>query len=228
MLRGNHELRAVNGWVEHYQKGSFLWQCQARFGEDVGHQVWEIVNQAFDRMPLAATIDESVFCVHGGIPRLLPGEGGNGTPQQDGRIRSIMEYPCPATLNPPQANEEGVLHIALDLLWADPADHNQERNGLDAQGFGASSRGDHLSCFGTEAVKSFCDRYGFSFVIRAHQAVASGIQLSKGAKVFTVFSTSKDHGCGDQATCGCILIENGVLMPITRANRARSSGGLRR
>lgn len=28
MLRGNHELRDVNGWIEHYGERSFLWQCQ--------------------------------------------------------------------------------------------------------------------------------------------------------------------------------------------------------
>ena len=30
MLRGNHELRDVNGWVEYYREKSFLWQCQVR------------------------------------------------------------------------------------------------------------------------------------------------------------------------------------------------------
>lgn len=30
MLRGNHELRDVNGWIEHYGERSFLWQCQVR------------------------------------------------------------------------------------------------------------------------------------------------------------------------------------------------------
>ena len=30
MLRGNHELRDVNGWVEHYGERSFMWQCQVR------------------------------------------------------------------------------------------------------------------------------------------------------------------------------------------------------
>ena len=32
MLRGNHETRAVNGAISHYQKGSFVWQCLNRFG----------------------------------------------------------------------------------------------------------------------------------------------------------------------------------------------------
>ena len=229
LIRGNHELRAVNGWVEHYQRGSFLWQCQNRFGDEVGANVWEAVNDAFDRLPLAATIDDSVFCVHGGIPRLTQDDmpasaaaghgGGGGGGVRDVRLQTIEQYPCPATLTPPNRDEHRSLHVALDLLWADPADQRQEDAALDVNGFGPSSRGDHLSCFGTHAVKTFCDRYGFSFVIRAHQAVASGIQLSKGARVFTVFSTSKDHGCGDEATCGVILIENGVLRPITRGRR---------
>lgn len=30
MLRGNHELRDVNGWVEYYREKSFLWQCQVK------------------------------------------------------------------------------------------------------------------------------------------------------------------------------------------------------
>ena len=35
LLRGNHETRDVNGWEEHYQERSFLFQCKARFGIEV-------------------------------------------------------------------------------------------------------------------------------------------------------------------------------------------------
>lgn len=41
MLRGNHELRDVNGWVEHYGERSFLWQCQV--GEGEGEEPDDIV-----------------------------------------------------------------------------------------------------------------------------------------------------------------------------------------
>ncbi len=54
-----------------YRDGSFLAQCQATFGEIDGNTVWEAVNSYFDTLPLAATIDDAVFCVHGGIPREL-------------------------------------------------------------------------------------------------------------------------------------------------------------
>ena len=39
--------------------------------------------------------------------------------------------------------------------------------------------------------------------------------MSKGAKVFTVFSTSKDHGQGSGAMCGCILVDFEKLLVST-------------
>jgi hypothetical protein len=59
-------------WLQaHYQDGSFLTQCLATFGESEGMAVWEAVNVYFDTLPLAASIDGAVFCVHGGIPQEL-------------------------------------------------------------------------------------------------------------------------------------------------------------
>ena len=69
LLRGNHETRDVNGWEEHYGDRSFIYQCRARFGDELGYRIWEQANLVFDRMPLAAVIDQDIFCVHGGIPR---------------------------------------------------------------------------------------------------------------------------------------------------------------
>ena len=57
MIRGNHETREVNGNMEHYQEGSFLSQCLSLFGESDGYAVWEAVNNFFDTLALAATID---------------------------------------------------------------------------------------------------------------------------------------------------------------------------
>lgn len=68
LLRGNHETRAVNG-LKVYGAVCLLAQCRSRFGDARGRQVWDQVNCAFDRLPLAATIDNNVFCVHGGISR---------------------------------------------------------------------------------------------------------------------------------------------------------------
>lgn len=42
MLRGNHELRDVNGWVEHYGDRSFLWQCQVQCTEKSSAQNYSL------------------------------------------------------------------------------------------------------------------------------------------------------------------------------------------
>ena len=39
LLRGNHETRDVNGWEDHYGDRSFLRQCKARFGRELGKPV---------------------------------------------------------------------------------------------------------------------------------------------------------------------------------------------
>ena len=61
LLRGNHETREVNGNIEHYQEGSFLNQCLNMFGENDGYAVWEAINNFFDTLPLAASIDGEIF-----------------------------------------------------------------------------------------------------------------------------------------------------------------------
>lgn len=35
-------------------------ECHNKFGEAMGEQIWEAVNQCFDCMPIAATVDDKV------------------------------------------------------------------------------------------------------------------------------------------------------------------------
>ena len=56
-------------------------------------QIWEKTNAVFDYLPLAATIDDVIFCVHGGIPRPLQG-------LQSTSVTMIDQIPVPYTLTP--------------------------------------------------------------------------------------------------------------------------------
>ncbi|CAN0500955.1 unnamed protein product, partial [Ectocarpus sp. 8 AP-2014] len=78
-------------------------------------------------------------------------------------------------------------------------------------GFGESLRGGGAICFGGKAIDDFLAQGDLSYIVRAHEAHSEGVSLSKGAKVFTVFSTSKDHGQGRGAMCGCILVNHDKL-----------------
>ena len=217
LIRGNHETRSVNGWEAYYGTGSFLAQCKRRFGASRGAEVFEACNVAFDAMPMAATIDDSIFCVHGGIPKKDPKSA------VDDRLRRIEELPCPIRVKQP-----GPLHpfveeldidkqnrLAFGLLWSDPADEEQEPF-LEPTGFGDSVRGSGSVVFGEAAVKEFLDTFGFRFIMRAHEATANGVAVSKSAKVLTVFSTSKDHGCGESAKCGCVLVDRKRIVAIQK------------
>ena len=202
MIRGNHETREVNGNIEHYQEGSFLSQCLTTFGESDGYAVWEAVNNFFDTLALAATIDDTIFCVHGGIPRELCMRGSS--------LDLIRNVSCP--LRSVQTNE-----TIYDMLWSDPTSPEQENSAeLDATGFGVSARG--CTCFGERSIDLFLDIHGFKHVFRGHEAQQSGVGVSKSARLTTIFSTSKDHFAGEiVATCGCVLVDHQTIHPIVRA-----------
>jgi len=84
-------------------------------------------------------------------------------------------------------------------------------------GFGESLRGGGAICFGSKAVTSFLQEQDFSYIMRAHEAHADGVAVSKGARVFTVFSTSQDHNQGSHAMAGCMLVDNEKLQVINRS-----------
>eukprot|EP00940_MAST-03C_sp_MAST-3C-sp2_P000823 g823.t1 len=242
LLRGNHETRAVNGWESYYGSGSLLAQCKQRFGAQAGRNLWEQINCAFDVMPLAAIIDSSIFCVHGGIPRqrdthetshsMLPRmlrlrENPSKT-ERDRRLDEIREMPVRLGVRPPFEHEtEDENRMAVDLLWSDPAKARQE-GFLNADGFGEGLRGPDAICYGAKAVDDFLQRFGLSYVVRAHEPTYTGVTISKSARVLTVFSTSKDHGCGEGASCGCILVDDDYIYAINRSKPAkrRLSGGM--
>lgn len=217
LLRGNHETRDVNGWEEHYGEKSFIWQCRNRFGDDIGYRIWEACNQVFDRLPLAAVVDQDIFCVHGGIPR--PISYFYGSKPTTTRIQDILNVPRVAGINPPYEHEDDAYQqVASDCIWSDPASEEQEMHSVDQRtGFGESLRGGGAICFGNKAVTDFLQEQNFSYIMRAHEAHAEGVAVSKGARVFTVFSTSRDHNQGSQALAGCILVDDERLQVINRS-----------
>lgn len=198
--------------------GSFLHQCKERFGIPKGFQVWQACNEAFDHLPLACVIDNSIFSVHGGIPCPTFKKG-----ERDSRLQNIQNLPCPIDIRPvdpsctvDESPQQKANRLAFSLLWADPADPDQEGSLNETEhGFGDSARGGGTVVFGSRAVHEFLNHYKFDYILRAHEATASGVAVCKGAKVLTVFSTSKDHGCVD-AKCGCILVENNKIQAINR------------
>lgn len=61
LLRGNHETRDIS------QMYGFADECQERYSS----QTWEKFTEVFAYLPLAAIVNQRVFCVHGGLSKDL-------------------------------------------------------------------------------------------------------------------------------------------------------------
>ncbi|KAK2170289.1 hypothetical protein LSH36_3g04007 [Paralvinella palmiformis] len=198
LLRGNHEVRSVQKMFH------FHGECLNKFGDSIGEQIWQAINECFDCMPIAATVDDKIFCVHGGIPSADAESGG-------GYIGAINEIPVP--LRDPE--EESLL--AWDILWSDPVNPDflttEELDTLkENDGFVFNSRRGTANFFSTEALLSFLNRNNLTHVIRAHEVKQVGFQVQQQGKLLTVFSSS--HYCGGSNEAACILANNSKLRMI--------------
>lgn len=92
LLRGNHENRAQTAAY------GFMTECTAKYDEYVYWKVCEV----FTLLPLAAVVDRTYFCVHGGIAPGLTAEALSGADR-------VAEHP-----------------VLGSVMWGDPSEDVQE------------------------------------------------------------------------------------------------------
>ncbi|CAG07207.1 unnamed protein product [Tetraodon nigroviridis] len=103
LLRGNHECASINRIYGFYD------ECKRRYNI----KLWKTFTDCFNCLPVAAIVDEKIFCCHGGLSPDL---------QSMEQIRRVMR--------PTDVPDQGLL---CDLLWADPD--------KDVLGWGENDRG---------------------------------------------------------------------------------------
>lgn len=177
-------------------------ECVQKFGAALGEEVWNVINAVFDALPLAAIVDDKIFCVHGGIP--LPSQGG-------GFVSSIDSIP--SDLSEPETQSQ----LAWELMWGDPLrPEDVNPNVIDElkknEGFVSNDRRGTAHLFSSDALDAFLSRNGLSHVIRAHEVQQSGFQVQQKGKLLTVFSSS--HYCGGSNEAACILAHQNKLRTI--------------
>jgi diadenosine tetraphosphatase ApaH/serine/threonine PP2A family protein phosphatase len=138
LLRGNHETRTQTRLYGFYAEVCTFYG---------GPALWSFIQLAFDLLPLAAVIDQRVFCVHGGISPVVP------LVESISLITRRKEVP-----------DEGPMS---DLLWSDPIDNG---------GWGKNARGAGCN-FGPAQSNVFCHFNRLSFIARGHQPVLTGYSL---------------------------------------------------
>lgn len=196
LLRGNHELRSIQQAFTFFRE-----VCEKFRNQNLGIQVWETLNKTFDLMPVGATIDDQIFCSHGGIPTSA--------------LRLDELYNIPTPLSDPENQSPA----AWEILWNDPvsateyseyADLLRKQPGgqqavANMQGYLPNTKRGTAFFFSEEAVKRFLHLNNMSHIIRAHECVPPGYSLHCNGKVITIFSSS--HYCGATNDAACILVE---------------------
>jgi len=150
LLRGNHECRAIT------QSYGFYDECVRKFGHA---GIWKLFMELFDHLPLAAIVDNRIFCVHGGISPSLP------TIDDIRILHRVEELPSDG----PYA----------DLEWSDPSTAVEQ--------WEHSYRGAGY-LFGPRAAEQFLRINGLAQIARAHQLATRGYEKYFGGSVVTVWS----------------------------------------
>eukprot|EP00929_Paragymnodinium_shiwhaense_P066149 TRINITY_DN3314_c2_g2_i1.p1 TRINITY_DN3314_c2_g2~~TRINITY_DN3314_c2_g2_i1.p1 ORF type:complete len:855 (-),score=171.87 TRINITY_DN3314_c2_g2_i1:146-2710(-) len=181
LLRGNHEDRQMN------QLYGFEDECLNRLGRNFGKKVFEIIQAAFEHLPLALTIEKKILVVHGGIGH------GKWTLTD---VRSVRRPVDSVELAKPESQ------WIFDILWSDPIEDSLSQ---DLFGVHESPRGRLASQFAWDVTKTFCARNGISLIIRSHQSKedSMGFEVMHENMVMRVFSARDYEGHGND---GAVLL----------------------
>ena len=169
LLRGNHECASINRIYGFYD------ECKKRYNL----KIWKAFIDVFNCLPIAASIDDKILLMHGGLsPELKNVE----------QLKKIMR--------PTDVPEEGLL---CDLLWSDPD--------ASCDGWGPNDRGVSV-VFNQNVLKKFLEKNDLDLICRAHQVVEEGYEFFGDRELVTVFSAPNYCGEFDNAGAMMVIDEN--------------------
>jgi len=160
ILRGNHECASINRIYGFYD------ECKRRYSI----RLWKTFTDCFNALPIAAIVDEKIFCMHGGL-----------SPELRSMDQITMIH------RPTDVPDQGLL---CDLLWADPD--------KDIVGWGENDRGVSFT-FGEDVVHHFLTEHSLDLICRAHQVVEDGYEFFARRHLVTIFSAPNYCGEFDNA-----------------------------
>ena len=166
MIRGNHECRSVNS-----NYGLFN-ECKTYYNMGV----YEAANVCFDKLPVAAILNDRLFLVHGGISQKIHNRDD---------LFSIQK----------SDGEPNVDNPLIDFLWSDPSEQVSD--------YEDSYRGAG-KLFSKDALDVFLEELNLVMVIRSHELCSDGYGLPFGdeGNIISIFS-SVDY-CGEKNAAGIV------------------------
>ncbi|GAV29840.1 protein phosphatase [Pichia membranifaciens] len=197
LLRGNHESADITKMYGFYD------ECKRRTSNGV--RTWKLFVDVFNTLPVAATIADKIFCVHGGLSPEL---------KDLSQIKKIQR--------PTDIPDEGLL---ADLLWSDPQDNSDKSSSRKDKDLKSKSKSKSKAkfsndwkqndrgvsyCFSENVVKNFCANLDFDLIARGHMVVEEGYEFYGRRRLVTIFSAP--NYCGEFRNWGAVMNVNKKLM----------------
>jgi len=187
-LRGNHEAELVNRLYGFYD------ECRRRYNI----KLWKQFIEMFNWLPVAALIDDKIFCVHGGLSPDM---------QSIEQLYNIQR--------PTDVPNSGLL---CDILWSDPDP--------EVEGWGENERGVSYT-YSKSCVLKFLDENNLDLVCRAHQVVEDGYEFFADRQLVTIFSAPDYCGEYSNCASMMLIDENlmcsfKVLKPLSEVENMPS------
>lgn len=197
LLRGNHETAEITKMYGFYD------ECKRRTSNGV--KTWKLFVDVFNTLPVAATIADKIFCVHGGLSPDLK------------NLNQIKDIQRPTAIP-----DEGLL---ADLLWSDPQDLSSNSDASKSSSNSSSNSSNSKSrfsndwkqndrgvsyCFNNRVVKNFCKKFDFDLIARGHMVVEDGYEFYGNRHLVTIFSAP--NYCGEFKNWGAVMNVNKKLM----------------
>lgn len=174
MLRGNHESANITKIYGFYD------ECKRRLPSISGnHKLWKSFVDVFNTLPIAATINDKIFCIHGGLSPEL----------QD--LKQIENIKRPSDIP-----DKGLL---ADLLWSDP---DPSIKNFSISNWPKNDRGVSY-CFGKRHVDYFCSTFKMDLIVRGHMVVEDGYEFFNKRKLVTIFLAP--NYCGEFNNYGAVM-----------------------
>lgn len=185
LLRGNHEDIQINSAF------GFAEECADRLDDstDTATSTFNLINAFFEYLPIAAVIDKSALCIHGGIGYTLHS------------VEDLKRLKKPIRLEHEAHTIED--QILIDALWSDPTESDDKLGVIPNESRDPNGTGTIVK-FGPDKVEQFLKINKLQMILRGHECVMDGIERFAKGQLMTIFSAT-DY-CGKHKNAGAMLV----------------------
>jgi len=180
LLKGNHETLEMNQYYGFFQDFVYRFNNSDNFSE---------ILKLYNVLPICATINDTILCLHGGIPQdndVLKKLRGIKTKERESILKSISP---------------GLFQI----MWNDP------KVGL--QGFTESFRGSGIKFFGEDVFDNFMKENNLKLLIRSHECFPEGYRWFFHNHLLSIFSSANYRGINAPNPASYAIIKNDEIIP---------------